>query len=59
MSLVELWPVERPLEGLKVGLDLSSTERSVGDGVRIIADPARGGDGGGDGVAAGRHDDED
>ena len=58
MSLAELRPVERPLEGLKVGLNLSSAERIVGDGVRIIADPAGRGNGGGDGVAAGRHDDD-
>ena len=56
-SLAELRPVERPLEGLEVGLDLSSSERVVGDGVGVVADPAGGGDGGGDGVAAGRHDD--
>ena len=56
-SPAELRPIEGPLEGLEVGLDLSSTERDVADGVRIIGDPARRGDGGGDGVAAGRHDD--
>ena len=57
-SPAELWPVERPLEGLEVGLDLSSSERVVGDGVRIVADPAGRGDGGGNGVTAGRHDDD-
>ena len=57
-SPAKLQPVEGPLKGLEVGLDLSSTERVVGDGVRVVADPAGGGDGGGDGVAAGRHDDD-
>ena len=57
MSPAELRPVERGPEGVQVGLDLSSTERVVRDGVRIIADPAGGGDGGGNGVTAGRHDD--
>ena len=57
-SPAELRPIERPLEGLEVGLDLPSSERVVGDGVGIIADPAGGGDGGGDGVAAGWHDDD-
>ena len=56
-SPAELRPVEGRPEGIQIGLDLSSTERVVGDGIRIIADPARGGDGGGDGVTAGRHDD--
>ena len=56
-SPTELRPVERGPEGVQVGLDLSSSERVVGDGVGVVADPAGGGDGGGDGVAAGRHDD--
>ena len=56
-SPAELRPVERPLEDLEVGLDLSSMERVVGDGVGVVADPAGGGDGGGDGVTASRHDD--
>ena len=58
-SPAELRPVEGLLEGLEVGPNLSPVERVVGDGVWIIADLARGGDGGGDGVAAGRHTDDD
>ena len=57
-SPAELRPVERLLEVLEVGLDLSSTERIVGDGVQITADPAGRSDGSGDGVSAGWHSDD-
>ena len=56
-SPMELRPVEGPLEGIQVGLNLSSSERVVRDGVGVVADLAGGSDGGGDGVMAGRHDD--
>ena len=52
---MELRPVEGGLEGVQISLDLSSTERVVGDGVGVVADLAGGGDGSGDGVTAGWH----
>ena len=58
MSPTELRPVEGPLKIHEVGMDLPSTERVVGDGVRITADPAGGGNGGADGLTAGQHSDD-
>jgi hypothetical protein len=57
-SPMELRPVKGPFELDQVGVDLSPTESVVADGVRVLANPARRGDGGGDGVSAGRHGDD-
>jgi hypothetical protein len=54
-SPAELRPVEGPLKLHKVSVDLSPAESVVADSIRVAADPAGGGDGGGDGLTAGRH----
>jgi hypothetical protein len=57
-SPTELRPIEGPLELDEVLVDLSPTESVVGDGVRVLANPARRSDGGGDGLTGGRHSDD-
>jgi hypothetical protein len=58
MSPAELRPIEGPLELHEVGMDLSPAESVVGDGIRVATDPAGRGDGGGNGLTAGRHSDD-
>jgi hypothetical protein len=58
-SPTELCLVKGPLELHEVGMDLSLAESVVGDGVWVAADPAGRGDGGGEGLTAGRHSDGD
>ena len=55
MSPAELQPVERLPEIFQISLNLSLTERVVGDGIQITADPGRGSDGGANGLMGGWH----